>query len=79
MTLSAEFTTLMATQVAGPALTGGLGVLHRACTPAQQTAQFDTVKTPPFATPRGRPPWTVTAGCAVVAVGGPVDWKERPA
>ncbi|MDQ0840558.1 hypothetical protein [Streptomyces sp. V1I6] len=36
--------TLMATQAAGPALAGGLGDLHRACTRAQQTAQFDTVK-----------------------------------
>ncbi|WP_338675847.1 hypothetical protein V1460_24970 [Streptomyces sp. SCSIO 30461] len=43
MTFFAEF---MTPQAAGPALTGGLGVLHRGPhPPAQQTAQLDTVKT----------------------------------
>ncbi len=40
----AEFMTLMATQAAGSVLADGLGVPHRACPPAQQTAQFDTVR-----------------------------------
>lgn len=61
------------------ALAGGLGVLHRACTPAQQTAQLDAVKN--TAVPAG-----VTASVdgdgrlrAAAAVGVTGDWRERAA
>ncbi|MFJ3824950.1 IMP dehydrogenase [Streptomyces nodosus] len=62
------------------ALAGGLGVLHRACTPAQQTAQLDAVKNAPF------PADSATASAdgngrlrAAAAVGAAGDWKERAA
>ncbi|MGV2915265.1 IMP dehydrogenase [Streptomyces alfalfae] len=62
------------------ALIGGLGVLHRACTPEQQTAQLDIVKNTPV-------PATTRAATldgdgrlrAAAAVGVTGDWKERAA
>jgi IMP dehydrogenase/GMP reductase len=62
------------------ALAGGLGVLHRACTPAQQTTQLDEVKSTPV-------PAEATAATidgdgrlrAAAAVGVTGDWKERAA
>ncbi|MFE0776521.1 IMP dehydrogenase [Streptomyces sp. NPDC058861] len=67
----------MATAIA---LAGGLGVLHRACTPEQQTAQLDTVKnTPVPATARAATLDGEGRLRAAAAVGVTGDWKERAA
>lgn len=62
------------------ALAGGLGVLHRACTPAQQTAQLDAVKN--TAVPAGVTEASVDGDGrlrAAAAVGVTGDWRERAA
>jgi IMP dehydrogenase/GMP reductase len=62
------------------ALAGGLGVLHRACTPEQQTAQLDAVKNAPI--PDTAHAVTVDGDGrlrAAAAVGVTGDWKERAA
>ncbi|MFE8916941.1 IMP dehydrogenase [Streptomyces globisporus] len=65
---------------AAMALAGGLSVLHRACTPAQQAAQLEMVKSTAV-------PDTVSLASvegdgrlrAAAAVGATGDWKERAA
>jgi IMP dehydrogenase/GMP reductase len=62
------------------ALAGGLGVLHRACTPTQQTAQLDEVKN--TAVPAAATAATLDGDGrlrAAAAVGVTGDWKERAA